>query len=630
MTHAFSSWTILTLLLSVLLAGCEEKPATDSSAQAEVAQALDGSDLYFKNCSSCHEGQVAKAPHFSLIEQMTANTLFSTQETGLMRVQASGMTSAERKAVAEFISGSQISDTPVLAEALACEVGSSPFDYSATPDSVGWGMTLDNQRFQPTSVTGMTADDIPNLKLKWAFRYPNAIKARSQPLIAGGSLFVGSHSGIVYSLDKNTGCMRWTFHAKGEVRNGIISDQWQSGDQEANPRLYFGDILGNIYAIEAVTGKLIWTDRPDDHPSATITAAMTLSEDKLFVPISSLEVVPAGNPEYACCTFRGNIVSYQAATGEKNWTSYTITQEQRVSGQNSIGTDYIAPSGAPIWNTPAIDLKRRRLYAGTGENYSSPADDSSDAIIAFDMDDGTVLWKQQTTTGDAWNIGCEVEGEINCPPENGPDYDYAAATILAIDKNGKEIILAGQKSGEVFAMDPDNNGKIIWRNKVGRGGIQGGVHFGMALDGDRLYVPISDFYGGDRWPGTPYPGMFAIDITTGKELWYTRTEDVCGDLLNCFPGFSAAATAIEGGVIAGGMDGRLRAYDRESGELIWEYDSLKTFDTIDGKTAKGGSFGGGQGPIFKDGMMYINSGYGVYTHMEGNVLLAFELKKDSE
>lgn len=630
MTHAFSSYTTLVLLLSVLLTGCEEKSATDSSAQAEVVQALDGSELYFKNCSSCHEGQVAKAPHFSLIEQMTANTLFTTQETGIMREQASGMTSPEHKAVAEFISGSSLIDAPVLSEVLACEVGSSPFDYSATPDSTGWGVTRNNQRYQPTSVTGMTAADIPNLTLKWAFRYPNAIKARSQPLIAGGSLFVGSHSGIVYALDKDTGCMRWSYQAKGEVRNGIISDPWQSGDTEANPKLYFGDILGNIYAIEAVTGKHVWTDRPDDHPSATITAALSLYDGRLFVPVSALEVTAAANPEYACCTFRGKVASYQADTGEKIWSSYTITDEPKVVGQNSIGTDIIAPSGAPVWNTPAIDIKRRRVYVGTGENYSSPADGSSDAIIAFDMDDGTVIWKQQTTVGDAWNVACEVEGEINCPSEDGPDYDYAAATILAVDKNGKEIILAGQKSGEVFAMDPDNNGAIIWRNMVGRGGIQGGVHFGMAVDGDRLYVPISDFYGGDRWPGTPYPGMFAIDITTGKELWYTPTEDVCGDLLNCFPGFSAAATAIEGGVIAGGMDGRLRAYDRESGALIWEYNSLKSFDTIDGKTAHGGSFGGGQGPIFKDGMMYINSGYGVYTHMAGNVLLAFELKKDGQ
>lgn len=630
MTHLISPSSILVLVFSFFLIGCENKSSTEPAPQDEGTQAPDGSALYAENCSGCHEGQVAKAPHFTLIQQMTANALLAAQEDGLMREQASGMTTAERVAVAEHITGTQIGEAPLLSEALTCEAGSSPFDYAAIPDVTGWGMTPDNHRYQPTSVTGMTAADIPNLELKWAFRYPNALKARSQPLIAGGALFVGSHAGIVYALDKDTGCTRWTFQAKGEVRNGIISDTWQSGDSDANPHLYFGDILGNIYAIEAVTGKLSWIDRPDNHASATITAAMALFEDTLFVSVSSLEVVPAANPSYECCTFRGSVVSYQAGSGEKNWTSYTITQEQSVSGQNSVGTNTIAPSGAPVWNTASIDAKRRRIYVGTGENYSSPADGSSDAIFAINMDDGSVAWKQQTTKGDAWNIGCEVPLEINCPVEDGPDYDYAAATIIATDANGKEIILAGQKSGVVYAMDPDNNGAIIWSTKVGRGGVQGGVHFGMAVDGDLLYVPISDLYGGDRWPGRPYPGMFALDITTGEKLWYTETEDICDGLQYCSPGFSAAPTAIEGGVIAGGMDGHLRAYERDTGKLIWDFDTLRSFDTIDGKTAQGGSFGGGQGPIFKDGMMYVNSGYGVYEHIAGNVLLAFELKKSGE
>lgn len=630
MPHSFSSWSAILLLSTIFLTGCEERAAIDSSDQTKVVQALDGADLYAQNCSNCHEGQVAKAPHFSLIQQMTSNALFTTQETGIMREQASAMTSAEHKAVAEFISGTKLSDSPLLSSALTCEIGSSPFDFSATPDSAGWGMTLNNQRYQPTSVTGITAADIPNLTLKWAFRYPGAIKARSQPLVLGGALYVGSHAGLVYALDKDTGCIRWSFQAKGEVRNGIISDTWQSGDTNATPKLYFGDIIGNIYAVDAVTGSLAWSARPDDHPSATITAALSLFEGKLYVPISSLEVTAAANPEYACCTFRGGIASYQADTGQNNWTTYTITAEQKVVGQNSIGTDQIAPSGAPIWAGLTLDPVRRRIYAGTGENYSSPADDSSDAIIAFDMDSGTVLWKMQATVGDAWNMACEAIDEINCPSEDGPDYDFAAAPILAKNKNGKQVILAGQKSGEIFALDPDNDGAILWRHKLGRGGIQGGVHFGMAVDGDRLYVPMSDFLGGDRWPGKALPGMFAVDITTGKELWYSPVKNICGDRDYCSPGISAAATAIEGAVLAGSMDGHMRAYDRDSGSIIWDFDSVKTFDTLDGETAQGGSFGGGQGPVFKDGMMYINSGYGVYFHMPGNVLLAFELKKDAK
>jgi polyvinyl alcohol dehydrogenase (cytochrome) len=280
-----------------------------------------------------------------------------------------------------------------------------------------------------------------------------------------------------------------------------------------------------------------------------------------------------------------------------------------------------------VWGVPVIDEKRRRIYLGTGENYSSPADDTSDAIMAFDLDSGELIWKQQMTANDAWNMGCEVENQANCPEEDGPDYDFGAATILAVNKAGDDILLAGQKSGEVFGFNPEN-GELLWRNKLGRGGIQGGIHFGMAVEGEVVYVPISDFVGGDRWPGVARPGMYALDINTGELIWSTPAEDVCAGREFCQPGISAAATAIDGVVLAGGMDGHMRAYDSSSGKVIWDFDAIQEYATLSGRRGFGGSFGGATGPVFKDGMMYLNSGYGIYFHMPGNVLLAFSVEDD--
>ena len=350
---------------------------------------------------------------------------------------------------------------------------------------------------------------------------------------------MGSQNGTVYALDRVTGCIRWTYSTVAEVRTGIVVAPWESGQQN-NPLLYFGDLVGNVYAVDAVTGELAWRDRPDDHASLSLTAAPTLFEDKLYVPLSALEVTAAADPIYACCTFRGGVAAYDAQTGEHLWVGYTIDEVPRVVGKNAVGTDRIAPSGAPVWNTPAIDAKRGVMYVGTGENYSSPANDTSDAIIALSLTNGEILWYQQTTRNDAWNMGCETDERINCPLENGPDYDFGAAVILATSTSGRDIILAGQKSGAVYALDPDKNGEIIWQRKLGRGGIQGGVHFGMAVDGDLLYVPMSDFDGGPRWPGVARPGMFALDIATGETHWYTPATDQCKGREFCQPGLSAA------------------------------------------------------------------------------------------
>jgi polyvinyl alcohol dehydrogenase (cytochrome) len=370
----------------------------------------------------------------------------------------------------------------------------------------------------------------------------------------------------------------------------------------------------------------------DDHPNATITGSPVVVENRLYVPVSSLEVVNAIDPAYECCTFRGSLVALDTSDGSVVWKTYSIDQPASEVGVTSAGTKILAPSGAPMWNSPVVDLQRRRLYAGTGESYSSPAGDTSDAIIAFDMDSGEIVWVEQATAGDAWNVGCLSQyapDPANCPEEDGPDFDFGASPMLVELDDGRDVLIAGQKSGDAMAIDPDN-GEMLWRKRVGRGGVQGGVHFGIAAEGSTAYIPINDMaYPEDvtryKFETPARPGMYALDAATGELRWENLTENICGDLQFCNPGISAAVTAIPGAVIAGHLDGRLRVYDSADGAVLWEYDTRQSFETVSGEIAHGGSMSGG-GPVVADGMLYVNSGYGIYFHMPGNVLLAFGKK----
>jgi polyvinyl alcohol dehydrogenase (cytochrome) len=610
-----------------LFAACEKETA---APVAEVAVSEPTAEtLYQENCGSCHNGGVYKAPHRMFLGMMAPDAILASMD-GIMSEQSSALTETQKRVVAEHIAGRGVDAEVVEMPPPVCEDHS--LDLSQPRAQTGWGVDYGNSRFQPADSGGLSATDVADLELKWAFAYPNAIQARSQPTVAGGTLFVGSQNGTIYALDAKTGCVRWTYRASAEVRTGISISSWAEEEESPSPVVYFGDILARAYAVDAQTGELRWMAKVDDHPNATITGAPVIVDDRLYVPVSSLEVVNAVDPAYECCTFRGSLVALDAADGSIAWKTYVIDEPASEAGVTSAGTKILAPSGAPIWNSPAVDLKRRRLYAGTGENYSSPAGDTSDAIIAFDMDSGEIEWVYQATPGDAWNVGCLSQyatNPANCPEENGPDFDFGSAPMLIDLGEGRDILIAGQKSGDAMALDPDT-GESIWRKRVGRGGVQGGVHFGSAAEGSTAYIPINDmFYPEDvtryKFKMPPQPGMNALDAATGELLWEQPADDICGDMQFCNPGISSAITAIPGAVIAGHLDGRLRIYNATDGSVLWEFDTNQTFETVSGESAHGGSMSGG-GPTVADGMLYVNSGYGIYFHMPGNVLLAFGKK----
>ncbi len=258
--------------------------------------------------------------------------------------------------------------------------------------------------------------------------------------------------------------------------------------------MYFGDVKANVYAVDAETGAQLWTKSAESHPLARVTGAPVLFNGRLYVPVASFEEGSGPNPKYECCTFRGSVVAYDAANGEQIWKTYTIPEKPRPTKKNSVGTQLWGPAGAAVWSAPTIDAKRGALYVATGDAYTSPAADTSDAIMAFDLKSGIPLWTHQFTPNDAFLVGCPSGPNTrdNCPDVGGPDFDFGNSPILRTLPNGKSVLVIGQKSGAAWAIDPDKDGALLWQHKVGSGSALGGVEWGSAADDQHGYFAVAD------------------------------------------------------------------------------------------------------------------------------------------
>ena len=483
----------------------------------------------------------------------------------------------------------------------------------------------------------LAAVDVPRLRLKWAFGYPAAVIAFAQPTIMAGRLFVGSQSGTVYSLDAGGGCTYWEFHADRPVRSAIAIGQRADGWSA-----YFGDFGANVYAVDTMTGRQLWRNRVDDHPAARVTGSPTLVGETLFVPVSSIEEATGASPNYPCCSFHGSVVALEASTGKLQWKGYTIPRESGPTVRNSAGVQMMGPSGAAVWSAPTFDSATRTLYLTTGDNYSDPPTDTSDAILAFNADTGELVWSRQMTTGDAYNLACVRTARANCPQSNGPDYDFGSSAVLTVLPGGRRALIGAQKSGVVTAVDPDRQGEIIWQKRVGRGGRLGGVQWGVAADETKVYIAVSDVrldVVGSGVPGARSSplnptisllldnkaggGLHALNLGTGDEVWQTPHPG-CNGVPGCSPAQSAAVTAIPGIVFSGGLDGHLRAYSADDGRIVWDVDTKLEYRTVNGVAAHGGSIDG-PGAVVVGGTLYVSSGYSVFGGLPGNVLLAYSV-----
>jgi polyvinyl alcohol dehydrogenase (cytochrome) len=601
-----------TSLQSAWLGVRAETAQQQQPAQADPASA----QIYQQRCAMCHENPQDRVPPRFLIARRSAEDVMQTLTSGSMKQQASGLTADQIRALAIYLTGKQPGSTvQANLDANRCQGSGGPVNLNG-PQWNGWGRDFENSRYQPKP--GLTAEDVPKLKVKWAWAHPGPM-ATGQPTIIGDRLFVTTEVGQIFCLNAQTGCTYWTMNAGAAVRAAMSVGLLPAGSQ-VKFALYFGDEKSNVQAVDAASGKLLWKTKIEDHLLSRITGSPVLYRDRLYVPVSSFEETAGRDAKYECCKFRGSIVALNAYTGKVMWKAFTVQDEPKPFKKNSSGTQMYGPAGGAVWSAPTLDLKRKLIYVGSGNSYTDVATTLTDAIIAFDMETGKIKWSNQVTPKDNFLVGCRQPGVGNCPEEAGPDYDFGSSPILRTLANGKQVILAGQKSGVMYALDPDDKGKKLWEVKVGNGGALGGIEWGFAADGENVYVPVADVGGAAR-----KPGITALKIASGEKLWQVPAPKVpCGwGTSRCNNSQSAAATVIPGIVFSGTADGHLRAYATKDGAIVWDFDTAaQPYDGVNGMKAKGGTLDGG-GPTIANGVLYTNSGYGRLIGQPGNVLLAF-------
>lgn len=593
----------LSLIFSCTVARSDPPPAT-------------GEELYGKYCSQCHDHPGERIPGRELIQKRSPDEVLQILATGPMRTQAAGLNMNERNALVTFLTGSAPSGSGSLAPEPNTCAGASASVSPGTGDWNGWGRDLDNSRFQPHP--GLTAADVPHLRLKWAFGYRGTSSVYGQPSIIGDRVYASSTAGRVYALDLHSGCTHWTFDAAAAVRTAVrVADLGTA----RHPRLaaIFGDDSSTVYALEAASGQLIWKQRLEHHPDARITGAPAFLAQRLYVPVSSLEELSAPLPGYECCTFRGSVVALDARTGHLIWRTYTIDEAAHPYGTTANGVRRLGPAGGAVWSSPTLDPKRRLVFVGTGNSYTDVPTAHTDSILALDMRTGAIRWANQLRTRDNYIVGCspDAASQGNCPDAPGPDADFGMSPILRTLPRGGQVLITGQKSGHVYGLEPAR-GRVLWTSHVGTGSALGGIEWGSAADREHVYVAVSDA-AADK-PG----GFSALRISDGTVLWHADPPPaVCSwGTRNCLASQSQAVSAIPGVAFAGSQDGHLRAYDSASGRVIWDVDTAQSYTTVNGVPAAGGSLDGG-GATLAGGMLLVNSGYGRILGQPGNVLLAF-------
>jgi polyvinyl alcohol dehydrogenase (cytochrome) len=619
----------LSCLLPVLLAG-------SGLAHASASAPEDMAALYKTTCAICHEVPETKAPPTDTLRRLPAANILMAMEFGKMQPQASVLKQEQRVKLAKWLAADEDAKRDAWIAAKAC-ARETPVPVTGRAN---WGLGRENAR--AAEGVRIDRDNVGRLELLWSVALPSVTTMRSQPVVAGDTVFLGSKGAHLLALDRGTGCVRWSLATEAPVHSALTLDATPDGVAT----LFFADEMATVYAVNATNGQLRWKQRVKWFPTSIVSGPATYFDGRLYVPLSSFEVAAAGLPTHECCRTHGGIAALDATSGQALWRFDTTAQASKTY-VNRDGVQMWGPSGAVVWNAPTIDAKRGALYFGTGQNSSSPATDTSDSIFALDLKTGEKRWIFQALADDAWNAAC-LSGGASCPKENGPDFDFGASVML-VHRDAGDLLLAGQKSGEVFALDPDKGGAVVWRRRVGSGSSNGGIHHGMATDGERVYVPVADPE--RKVQGyVPKPGVYALAVHTGEVLWSLPVQRGCAfdakdaplvglaemakgksdrtpwPACSYYYGQSAAAVYANGLVYAGALDGKLRVLDAAAGQPVRIIETNTPYAATNGVEGHGGAIDAG-GTIVDGDQLFITSGYGMFGQMPGNMLLVYGLKR---
>jgi polyvinyl alcohol dehydrogenase (cytochrome) len=594
----------------------------------EAGSAPDGAALFHEHCGHCHVAP-SFSPPLSGLARMTADEIHKELWFGVMAEFTNGIEDGERQAIARWIADQQPQKDTRESGVPAC---GAPAKLTPDPAHDWPGLANDNHFTRHVAQADLTRAQVQGMKLAWAVAFPVVHSAQSggNPVaVVGDRLFVGSLNQWVYALDAARGCAHWAFRAEWRVRSNVAV---------ANGVAVFGDVGANVYALDAETGALLWRQRTDWTPTSRITGNLTVHGDTVYVPVSSLQEALniARGKEYPCCTFRGSVIAYDLRTGAERWKTWTIDEPARFLGRTAQGTARYGPSGVVVFSAITVDEQRGLLYVPTGNQMTEPFVAESDAVLALDMQTGAKRWiatlaPEQMGGQDIYHLGCEawVDPERpTCSPENAEgkgDRDFVAPAVLVTRDDGKDILLAGSKDGMLYALDPDANGAVLWQIRLGRGGEVGGIEWGFATDGRNAYVPVTDMDADMKSDGS----LTAVDIRSGKAVW--RVSGLPGECEGkaappCNNAFTLPSTVVGRIVFTGTNDGVLRAYDARTGEEVWKYDTVRDYETVNGRPGRGGSLAAFGGPVVAGNRLYVMSGMDLLNiGLPGNVLLAFDI-----
>jgi polyvinyl alcohol dehydrogenase (cytochrome) len=631
--RALGSLCVICFLLWALGSDGAQQSSSPQQPLVGPPERIAAQAVFNKSCAGCHQNvkssadadavKSRNAPSTETLSQMTPEAIYAALAAGAMIQQAQGLSDAEKRMVAEFfggrpLSGADIGDAKNMSN--HCMANPAMGDPSGGASWNGWGNGLANARFQSARNAGLSANQIPHLKLKWAFGLPAGAETSGQPSVFDGRVFFGDYNGYAYSLDAATGCVYWSFHADGQIRTAAAIGRISHNGRPAYA-VFLGDKKADVYALDARTGTLLWKRNLEQRLLSHITAAPVFYQGRLYVGLAGSEELVSSDNHYPCCTYRGSLSGLDADTGDVIWKTYTIAEEPKPTRKNSLGTQLWAPAGASIWAAPTIDTKLRVIYVGTGNAFTEPAAKTSDSIIAFDLETGKVLWSYQAVANDASPGDCFGNGPkgAQCPENVGPDWDFGDSPILQTLAGGKRILVAAHKGGEVVALDPDRRGALLWTADLSEGRdrsapVQIQIMWGGAADEQSVYYALQS------------GGVAAVRLSDGKVTWRLALEPSAahpGPGGRLRRGQEAAVSVMPGAVFSGGWDGILHALSTVDGHSLWSFDTAQEFTTVNGVAAKGGSMGA-PGPVIAGGMVFLGSGYvGTGNGMPGNVLLAF-------
>jgi polyvinyl alcohol dehydrogenase (cytochrome) len=666
----------------LLTAATPQEPAfAKPVAQAASDASAPGKPLFDRYCAGCHNGGDAGAPSTDAIRRLSRADIKYNLELGYMAQIAKGV---PRDDLAKIIDWLPLNpeDNSSWAEKHQCVAGKRAvvLDKTAARTATSFGLGEHNNRRQTAAQVGLKTSDMKNLELAWVMAFPQSANMRSQPLIVGKTLFfAATDPGKLFALDVASGCVKWSYSSDLTLRSSLA---FAEATKTSPALIVMGDAAGRIHAVNAKTGAKAWLIDAKLTPVNRVTGAPVVHNGVIYAPLSAIEVNYAGPDNYECCKGQGALVALDQTTGKTLWVGRTM-EDAKPTQKGRTGVQQWGPSGAIMWDTPIIDAKRNQIYIGTGENNSWPATDTSDAIIAYDMKTGARKWVFQATKADIWNYACGGQRGANCDypgAYQSPDFDFGATPMLITLKTGKDMVVAGQKAGVLWALDPDT-GKLIWSNKVARGSAGGGMRWGLAYDGEHIFAPQNDATGAQPGDNPNWgPGLHAVNAVTGEIDWsYKPNTRDCGDpnapvaqamkptgdlilpvvapvpppprpapsangsaprggvaggrgaapanpYARCRIGLAAAPIIVDGAVVTGSNGGMLRIFDAKTGAILFEYQTNKPYpNTINGMEGQGGSLDSAP-YVAGNGTLFVQSGYSRFGQPPGNVLLAFRPK----